>query len=223
MSLDQPEPDSAAEETDPLSGAVRFSDPSGQAAPTVALCFAWRGTETEVSGDISRGEAGLAITRAEVNGSLPAGITHQLLRKVPLGEILTLGRAHLAAREAPQSSPPAPETLPPGRILMTPDLLRRVAQAYIEETGPGKDRAVLQRLEARFGRPKGTLRTWIAKAREEGWLGPGVQGRGGAEPGPKLSEWQLNEFKRVHPGWIEHVQVSRSDGTVTDVSVPPEE
>ncbi|MFF2384074.1 hypothetical protein [Streptomyces sp. NPDC058108] len=175
-----------------------------------------------MSGDISRGDAGLTITRAEVNGHLPAGITHQLLRKVPLGEILALGRAHLAAQEVPADARPEPAPLPPGRILMTPELLREVAQAYIEESGPGKDRAVFQRLEARFERPKGTLRTWIAKAREEGWLGPAVQGRGGAEPGPRLSEWQLEELKRRHPGLISHVRVEE-DESVTDLSDPDSE
>ncbi|MEU6244837.1 hypothetical protein [Streptomyces sp. NPDC047024] len=215
MSLDQPEPD-------PASGTVRFSAPTKQDQPAVALRFSWSGTDSDVSGDISRGDAGLAITRVEVNSRLPAGITHQLVRKIPLGEILALGRAHLAALEVPADVRPAPTPLPPGRVLMTPELLREVAQAYIEESGPGKDRAVFQRLEARFQRPKGTLRTWIAKARDEGWLGPAVQGRGGAEPGPRLSEWQLNELKHKNPGLISHVRVEK-DGSVTDLSDPESE
>ncbi|MFC9637130.1 hypothetical protein ACFTZF_01100 [Streptomyces mirabilis] len=217
MTADQPEP----EDTEPFtSGVIRLMPPHSKAARTGAvLSFAWAGPDMEVTGDISRGDAGLAITRVEVTGPLPTGIAHHLLRRVPLGQLLAAGRAHLVDQDVISEPAPQPEPLPPGRVLMTPDLLRRVAQAYIEESGPGKDRAVLQRLEARFGRPKGTLRTWIAHARQEGWLGPAVQGRGGAEPGPRLMDWQLEEFKRQEPGIISHVQVD-ADGTVTDVSEP---
>jgi hypothetical protein len=217
MTAEQPEPENVEVFA---SGVILLSPPRPEAAQAGAvLSFSWSGPEMEVAGDISRGDAGLAITRVEVKGPLPAGITHQLLRRVPLGQLLATGRAHLAKQDAASRPRPEAEPLPPGRVLMTPDLLRRVAMAYIEETGPGKDRAVLQRLEARFGRPKGTLRTWIARAREEGWLGPAVQGRGGAEPGPTLMDWQLEEFKRHNPGHITHHLVDK-DGTITDVSEP---
>lgn len=72
---------------------------------------------------------------------------------------------------------------------MTDDLLRRVAMAYLEETGPGKDRAAITRMEQRFDRPRGTILTWVNRARKEGWLGPAVRGRMGSEPGPKLANW----------------------------------
>lgn len=74
-----------------------------------------------------------------------------------------------------------------GRTPMTDELLRQVALAFIEETGPGKDKRAIQRMAERFDRPEGTLRTWIARARKEGWLAPGSKGRIGAEPGPKLT------------------------------------
>jgi transposase len=74
-------------------------------------------------------------------------------------------------------------------------------------------------MAARFDRPEGTLRTWVSRARKEGWLGPGSKGRIGAEPGPLLLAWQLEEFKRQHPGVIDHSR-RNADGTVTDISEP---
>lgn len=160
--------------------------------------FAWEGDGIEAVGEVLHRPTGLVISRLEVSvsESAPAGLTHQMLRRVPLGEILAATRswrpeiqhAHLHMAGGPSAA-----TLPPGRIPITDDLLRQVAVAYLEEIGPGKDRAVLQRLEERFGRPKGTLRTWLGRARSEGWLGPAVQGRMGAEPGPRL----LAEFARM--------------------------
>jgi transposase len=76
----------------------------------------------------------------------------------------------------------------PGRAPLTDDLLRRVAVAYLEETAPGKDRAAVTRVAARFDRPVKTINNWIARARNEGWLGPAAQGRAGADPGPRLLE-----------------------------------
>lgn len=195
--------------------------PRSAEAAGVVREFKWRGNQIEATGDISRGEAGLVITRIEVLAPMPMGLTHKLLQRIPLGDVLAAARADInyqieqsiIAADRPQ------EPLPPGRILVTDDLLRQVARAYLEETGPGKDRAVLDRLVERLGRPKGTIRTWIARARAEGWLGPAVQGRVGAEPGPKLMTWQTEEFKRDHPGVFSH-EIIRPDGSRRDVSKP---
>jgi hypothetical protein len=132
--------------------------------------------------EVARGDAGLAVTRVTVTAPLPGGITHIALRQVPLAEILRSVRAGLALAiagdvEIPQTS---------GRTTMTDELLRAVAMAYIEETGPGKDKRAMQRMANRFGRPEDTVRRWVARARRERWLGPGSKGRIGAEPGPRL-------------------------------------
>lgn len=180
------------------------------------VSFRWQGDEIAAVGDVSRRQTGLVISRLEVlsPSSEPVGLTHQLLRKVPLGKILAAARARLAQNESAHltlAGGPSASTLPPGRVQVTDDLLRQVASAYLEETRPGKDRAVLQRLAERFGRPKGTVRTWLGRAREEGWLGPGVQGRMGAEPGPRL----LDEWARQ--------PLVRADGANVVVQAPPPE
>ncbi|MFF6939987.1 hypothetical protein [Streptomyces lavendulae] len=157
--------------------------------------FAWDGDGIRATGEITRRAHGLVITRLEVlaGDDAHAGLTHQLLRQIPLGEILAEARTYRPELEASylrMQDGPSAATLPPGRVPITDDLLRQVALVYLEESGPGKGRAALQRLAERFGRPVGTVRTWLGRAREEGWLGPGVQGRLGADPGPRLlDEW----------------------------------
>lgn len=192
--------DSAAPAAEPASnsrvfiktGTVTLSIPKRALQDAgVVLTFGWFDDGLEVSGDVSRGASGLMISRVEVTSPAPKGITHQLLRKAPLGDILATARAYLARQEtvlsvvteAPSPSKRAQHTP------MTDDLLRRVAMAYLEETGPGKDRAAITRMEQRFDRPRGTILTWVNRARKEGWLGPAVRGRMGSEPGPKLANW----------------------------------
>jgi len=176
--------------------------PPEQQTDGVVVHFAYTGEGYEITGDVSRGTAGLAITRAEVVAPPPAGVTLRLLRSAPLGDLLTAVRAHVILEEArrrgtktflgeeaapgvfSEGDSSIPETS--GRTAMTDDLLRKVAFAYLEETGPGKDRRAIQRLAERFGRPEGTIRTWVSRARKEDWLGPGARGRMGAEPGPRM-------------------------------------
>lgn len=158
-----------------------------------------------ISGLVSRGEAGLTITRVEVSAPLPGGVTQRLLRDTPLAGILKAARALAAWENAQREGTRAflgeepvsglflPEDLrvphTSGRTALTDDLLRQVAMAFIDETGPGKDRKALQRVAQRFDRPEGTVRGWIARARQEGWLAPGSKGRIGAESGPRLRAW----------------------------------
>lgn len=156
-----------------------------------------------IEGAVSRGDSGLVVTRVSVAAPPPSGVTQRSLRDTPLADILKKIRAHVAWEEARRQGTraflgqePAPGLFEPGdtqipqtsgRTPMTDELLRQVALAFLEETGPGKDKRAIRRMAERFDRPEGTLRTWIARARKEGWLGPGSKGRIGAEPGPKLT------------------------------------
>lgn len=185
--------------------------------------FEWTGEGAKVTGDIARGDAGLAITRVEVSAPLSAGITRQLLRSMPLGDVLKFARAELTEQELGTSRLGEKTVkLPPGRVPMTDELLRKVSLAYLEETRPGKDRQATRRLAERFGRPEGTVRTWVAKARKEGWLGPGASGRMGAEPGPKLRAWHdvpANIITTLAPGEPKLVKASFLGGLMVDARV----
>lgn len=155
-----------------------------------------------VRGTVSRGEAGLAVTSVTVEGELPGGVTQRFLRDVPLAGVLRAIRSYVSLMEAQrrgvlgqESAPslpvPTDADLPDtaGRVAVTDELLRQVALVFIDESAPGKDKRGIERVAQRFGRPEGTVRSWIARARQAGWLEPGSKGRIGAEPGPRLLEW----------------------------------
>lgn len=161
--------------------SVRVQREPGDGADRMGT-FDYAAGDVEIEGCLSRGSNGLTITRITVSAPLPGGVTHRMLRDAPLSAILQQARAGLApAPEAAQ----VPKTS--GRTPMTDELLRAVALAFIEETGPGKDRRAIQRMAKRFERPEGTIRTWIARARKDEWLAPGSRGRIGAEAGRRLA------------------------------------
>lgn len=171
-------------ELDPVTVVIRTPNDDAQAQGVVAHFDAIFTDLDDVAatGDVARGPSGLAVTRIEISATAPGGVTARVLRNIPVGRVLRNVQAGLVsplgvAGNAPRTS---------GRTQITGDLLRDVAVAYLVETGPGKDRRAIQRLAERFDRPEGTVRGWVARARQEGWLGPGSKGRMGAEPGPKL-------------------------------------
>jgi len=187
---------------------VRWPSPAERAQGIAAL-FTYMDGSVEIEGHASRGDSGLVITQVQVTAPLPTGVTQRALRDAPLAAIIKQIRAYVlfeqARREGTRAifgQEPAPGLFRPGdervpqtsgRTPMTDDLLRAVALAFIEETGPGKDKRAIQRLAKRFNRPEGTLRTWIARARREGWLTPGSKGRIGAEAGPKLIAYDFDK------------------------------
>lgn len=80
----------------------------------------------------------------------------------------------------------APQRSQPGRAPLPDELLRQVSEGYIAESAPGKPRGAVKRLAQQLGRSENTVSRWVARARKDGWLGPGRQGHEGAEPGPRL-------------------------------------
>lgn len=171
-----------------MADRIDLCEPAAEAAAAgVVLTFTCKSEEIEFAGDVSRGDAGLVISRVEARAPMPRGITQQLARKVPIHDVLAEARAHIAQRDtAALAAVKFTVPVTSGRTIVTDDLLKAVALVYLEETAPGKERGSLDRMVARFGRPEGTVRTWLKRARSEGWLGPGFTGRVGAEPGPRL-------------------------------------
>lgn len=174
--------------------------------------------EFQLSGRVARTELGIVITRMEFESERSGGITASMSRHFPIGELLAYIRtSNVLADErreyglVPMSAPPAePEAVcrcghsagvrdrRGGRARITDEHLRAVALVYLEETLPGKGGGAMARMTAHFERPEGTVRTWLANARRQGWLGPGMKGRRGAEPGPRLlAELADKEADRV--------------------------
>ncbi|MFJ7069865.1 hypothetical protein [Streptomyces sp. NPDC101115] len=146
------------------------------------------------------------ITRLEIRPDDPdAAISAVQVKNLPFGRIVSSLQSLLALDAARREGAPlsATETAPRpaepkqprrgGRPLITDDLLRRLAEAYLVETAEGKPAGSLARLAEHFDRPVQTIRTWIARARKEGWLAPAVKGRAGGEPGPKLLTYRMAE------------------------------
>jgi hypothetical protein len=152
----------------------------------------------------------------------PSLITSDLLRRIPIGRIIALAQQQLAQDDwrsdgvmvlmgpdrgpeeltaaettALESGVTAARLTRRGRPPLPADLLKQVANAYLEEspTGPG----LLRRLSGRFERPEATIRDWIAAARAAGYLTPARHGRRGAGPGPRLAG-------KVHRRLPEHAE-----------------
>ena len=176
---------------------------SAERGVVVHFDYTPEGESWSVFGDVTRGAHGLVISRIEVTPDAEStGVTGGLLRKIPTGEILAAVRTKAAWEAARRDGTRALLGEEParglfsetdskvphrgGRTPITSDLLKDVAVAYLEETAPEAPAGAMKRMSQRFGRPEETVRTWVTRARKDGWLGPSAKGRSGAEPGPRL-------------------------------------
>jgi hypothetical protein len=82
-----------------------------------------------------------------------------------------------AARELPLNR---------GRKGYPDDHYRRIALAYIDDVRAHGSRGVLARLASAENVSRATIRDWVRRARELGFLAPTKQGRAEATPGPNL-------------------------------------
>jgi hypothetical protein len=138
----------------------------------------------------------------------PALINSDVLRRVPLGDIIARTERQLADdswRTEGVRSFPGPNLMLDeltdeqrralensstsavrrrGRPELSDELLIDVAETYVWEAGRG--RGALRRMSEVFDRPEATIRDWIAAARRRGYLAPTKPGRRGAAPGPNL-------------------------------------
>jgi hypothetical protein len=138
----------------------------------------------------------------------PTLITSDVLRRIPLGDIIMRTQRQLADdswRTNGIRSFPGPDLMPDelteeqrralenssaiwahrrGRPALSDELLIDVAETYVGEAGRG--RGAIKRMSESFDRPQATIRDWIAAARRRGYLAPTKPGRRGAAPGPNL-------------------------------------
>jgi transposase-like protein len=138
---------------------------------------------TALSGEITRADKGLAITKATIEA---ADITGSLLRRIQYGEILLHAQLVIPPK-APKRPVPQPKGTPyGGRAALTGAFLREVAEMYLREAAPGQPSGAVRRMAEHFGRPEQTVRSWLNRARQRGWLGQGRPGRRAAIPGARL-------------------------------------
>lgn len=82
-----------------------------------------------------------------------------------------------------------------GRAAKNQDWYGHVARVYLDfypEHGQRTAGAMAEYLDAE----PNTVYWWIRRAREEGWLTKGQQGRAGANPGPRLIQWLEEQEKQ---------------------------
>lgn len=160
-----------------------------QAIPVHGPRRVWR-----LEGEVTRGAHGLAITELTIapDPELAGGITGALMRDIPIGALLDYVRDQVTRTTTSVLGSVAAEAGAAqrrgGRQAISDQLLREVAMLYLDETGPGKAAGAVARIAERYGRPEETIRTWLARSRKAGWLGPSKKGKAGADPGPRLIE-----------------------------------
>jgi hypothetical protein len=151
----------------------------------------------KVVGVVARTERGLEIEHLAIERGSES-VTSSHLRSIPIGEIIAQVRAAVSPRLTPvatEATPAAPcacGCVRHGRNYdssrytgMTDAFLRDLSLAYLEEFRAGHT-GILRRLAIRYDRPMGTIRGWVKRARRDGWLSAGSQGRPGSEPGARL-------------------------------------
>lgn len=164
-----------------------------QYAGGTAATFVYRSPDGwTASGLITETDRGPGIQRLEIDpGGSSETVTAKMLRGIPLTDIISAAasstpvlEAVARARRSIQTDEREPRR--PGRAPLPDELLRQVAELYLEETGPGKPRGAVVRVAERMGKDASTLSRWVHQARRRGWLGPAVPGREGGTAGPRL-------------------------------------
>jgi hypothetical protein len=135
----------------------------------------------------------------------PLGVTTDILRALPLAELLMAARSVLfdaplrvaewestLGRRLPEqrrASASAAEGLAQprgrGRPALEDDHYRSVAALYVKLQREGSTR-VIEDLTVELERPRPTVRNWVRVARQRGFLTPGTRGRAGADLGPNF-------------------------------------
>lgn len=187
---------------------LTIEDPTDSELTTGTRRFSYSGDEWAVSGQARLDGDVVRLLSLEVRSPASEGaVTASMVNRVPVGRIvgslqtlLTLDRARREGAGATRTEPAKVETRRRGgRPRVTEDQLRQLAEAYLAETAEGKPARPLARIAEQFGRPEETVRTWLARARKEGWLAPGVKGRAGGEPGPRLLAARLADDLEIGP------------------------
>lgn len=187
---------------------LTIEDPTDSELAADTRRFSYSTDEWAVSGHARLEGDTVRLLSLEVRSPTSEGtVTASMVNRVPVGRIvgslqtlLTLDRARREGVGATGAEPPKPEKQRHGgKPRITDEQLRELAEAYLMETAEGKPARPLARIAEHFGRPEETVRTWLARARKEGWLAPGVKGRAGGEPGAKLLAARLADELELGP------------------------
>lgn len=187
---------------------LTIEDPTDSEISTDCRRFSYSEGGWTVHGQARLEGNAVRLLGIEVRPASPDGVvTAAMVNRIPVGRIvgslqtlLTLDRARRGGAEPAKAEKPAPKSpRRGGRPRVTDEQLRALAEEYLAETAEGKPGRPVARIAEQLGRPEETVRTWLARARKEGWLAPGVKGRAGGEPGPKLLTARLADELELGP------------------------
>jgi hypothetical protein len=154
--------------------------------------------ELWIGGALQRSDGlGLIVSEMTVRRmNRDRGVDANALRRIPVAAIVAEVGARLSGTfsyliqsddaAVVEAVTAASETRPRGRPSHPDAHYRRIALEYLRLQGEGVGRGVIIQIAAAEGKPKETVRTWVAEARRRGYLTSIGQGRPGAEPGPEL-------------------------------------
>lgn len=173
---------------------LAIEDPTDDELSTGTRRFSYEEDQWAASGQARLVGNAVRLLSIEVQPASPEGaVTASMVNRIPVGRIVgslqTLLTLDKARREGPGSVevPQAPKSpRRGGRPRVTDEQLRALAEEYLAETAEGKPGRPVARIAQKLSKPEETVRTWLARARKEGWLASGVKGRAGGEPGLKL-------------------------------------
>lgn len=187
---------------------LTIENPSDSEVATDCRRFSYTEGEWTVHGQARLEGNAVRLLSIEVRPMSSEGVvTAAMVNRIPVGRIvgslqtlLTLDKARRGGAESVKAETPEPKSLRRGgRPRVTDEQLRALAEAYLAETAEGMPGRPVARIAERLGRPEETVRTWLARARKEGWLAPGVKGRAGGEPGSKLLTARLADELELGP------------------------
>jgi hypothetical protein len=191
---------------------IALEDPTEEDLKNGTRRFTYTQDDKTVSGLARTDGNNVTVTRLEIQPAAPqTAVTSAMVISVRVGEITASLRTLLALDRARRggdaafsysdaetaASKPAERPRRGGRPSVTDSMLEWLAEAYVLETAEGMPPHPVARIAERIGRPPETVRTWLSKARKEGWLAPGVRGRAGGEPGPKLLAKNLDALNKA--------------------------
>lgn len=141
--------------------------------------------------------------RTRQPGEWPAaGVTAATLRSIKIGEVLPAIRRELdRATSAPKSSveqkwaeAAAKVELKRGRVGYPDAHYRRIAAMYLDLAERGETNGIVARIAKEGGWVEATVRDWIRRAEDRGYLMPATRGRGGTRrKGPRFDEPDTGE------------------------------
>jgi hypothetical protein len=187
---------------------LTIEDPSDNEIATGRRRFSYSEGKWAVHGQAQMEGSAVRLLGIEVRPASPEGVvTAAMVNRIPVGRIvgslqtlLALDKARRGGAESVKAETPEPKSLRRGgRPRVTDEQLRALAEAYLAETAEGMPARPVARIAEQLGRPEETVRTWLARARKEGWLAPGVKGRAGGEPGPRLLVARMADRLGVGP------------------------